>query len=996
MFRKSILASTLSLLLLPSAGWGLGLGGIRPESALNQPFVGEIDLIGVSPEQLDTIKVILAPEEEFAKRGTERQASLSKLRFRPQVSPRGKLVVRVTSTEPIREPYMDFLVEVIWPKGRLVKGYTVLLDPPVTGRRAPPSVEPAVIQVQPSPSGGTRAAAPSAGASAETSAGTSGGAGAAKAPVRPAAQPVMPAAGAANTALRFGPVKPGTNLWRVAHEMAPAGATVYQTAMALYRNNQQAFVRGNINRLRQGQVLQIPSTAEIFAMDAADAQREFRAALSGGRVTAAPLTKVAAEQVQGESRLRIAGAAQPAATAPTEGQATGPAGGAETPSLEQELLLVRETGESTRQETDELRARVHQLEARLVDIQQVLTLRDAELARLQAGQAASGGVSPGAAGQTDSAALSRPAPGVPEVQQETVQRGPEATPSGAGAEEARSSPTPVAEAPSEGAPAGHQEVQSGPVEVPGREAMATGATAGVRESEGATGGTGSDQEVPAWAGDLPLVGGALKGLPAPVFWSGLVAVPLLALLGWISTRRRRDVAAVASAGLPGVGSSMGEEASTAVVGRSQAARTVHGAGQGDAQGTSTEDTLGLGPEEEDEGASDMVSEADIYIAYGRYRDAEDLLKQAITRFPRRSDLRYRLAEVYAGARNQAGLAALLAEMEGAGMDRDQPEQWQRLVDQARSVPKSAGEGSPAGLASAATTAAAAFDLGDLTFGAVGQGGDGQGRTGTQPTPDQRPDQTRDLGQGRPFAMPFGDVDGVSPEAADSLVMDFNRQLEPTFGIESFDLGTVVTTAEPAGSKETGRGSGPRGVPGHAGLALDLSDLTPATELDLEELGVLAPSPPSPAGAAGDRVKGPSLADSEQDLHFGSIIGLDTLPSADASEGSAPATEDLVQAWAEPAQASAAGPRGLGDGTGDHRFKIEVEEADTLSSELFSSQWHIDAGAWDEAATKLDLGRAYVEMNDRQAAEALLLEVAEEGNPEQQAEARGLLAGLKAE
>ena len=382
MFRKSILASTLSLLLLPSGAWALGLGGMRTESALNQPFVGEIDLLGVNADQLDTVKVVLAQETEFAKRGTERQHDLSKLRFKPQVSARGKMVVRVTSTEPIREPYMDFLVEVIWPKGRLVKGYTALLDPPVTARRSPPPVEPPVARSSVAASAaGARAPAPATGPAVTPPAVTP--------PAGSAIQPVTPAGAATDFPLRFGPIKPGTGLWRAARQMTPAGATIHQTAMALYRNNQRAFVRGNINKLRQGEVLQIPTSAEVFAMDAGAAEREFRSALSGKRVTAAPLTDVVATAPEAASRLKIAGAAQSAEPrlVPTEGQAPAPSGGPAAPSIEQELLLVRETGESTRQETDELRERVHQLESSLADIQQLLTLRDAELARLQSGQA---------------------------------------------------------------------------------------------------------------------------------------------------------------------------------------------------------------------------------------------------------------------------------------------------------------------------------------------------------------------------------------------------------------------------------------------------------------------------------------------------------------------------------------------------------------------------------------------------------------------------------
>jgi len=134
-------------------------------------------------------------------------------------------------------------------------------------------------------------------------------------------------------------------------------------------------------------------------------------------------------------------------------------------------------------------------------------------------------------------------------------------------------------------------------------------------------------------------------------------------------------------------------------------------------------------------------------------------------------------------------------------------------------------------------------------------------------------------------------------------------------------------------------------------------------------------------------------DSDQWLNIEPIIGLDTMPSVDADEGTPPGTEDLAQAWAEPVRFSGGAMR-RGDGLETDRLKLGSNDQDAASSELFSSEWHMDGGVWDEAATKLDLGRAYVEMDDRQAAEALLVEVAEEGNPEQQAEARELLARIR--
>lgn len=983
MFRKSILASTLSLLLLPSGAWALGLGGIRPESALNQPFVGEIDLLGANPDQLDSVKVVLAQDAEFAKRGTERQDFLSKLRFKPQISARGKMVVRVTSTEPIREPYMDFLVEVIWPTGRLVKGYTVLLDPPVTARRSPPPAEPPVARTTAAAPSATRAQAPTT-APAVTP------------PARSAVRPVTSAAAEAGFPLRYGPIKPGTGLWRAAREMAPAGATIHQTAMALYRNNQQAFVRGNINKLRQGEVLQIPTSAEIFAMDAPTAEREFRTALSGKRVTAKPLTDVLAAAPEAESRLKIAGTATSAEphTAPTEGQATAPSGGPAAPDIEQELLLVRETGESTRQETDELRERVHQLESSLADIQQLLTLRDAELARLQSGRAtapvaadsAPGGIVPAEAqgpadagvGPTGAAdGMGQVAPIVP-----------------AGEIAAAVEPQPAASVeplPATGAePAGPQVAQG--VTTGGVDATLPEhrVASDVAVTPAGPTSTAPAESVPSWLDSVPLVGSALREVPAPVLWSGLVAVPLLGVLGWLSMRRRRREEGLAEFALA---TPMTPDYDLASAGGSgtDTARAFRGLelDEPSPPEAAAAGRLGLASIEEEGDVSDVISEADIYIAYGRYRDAEDLLKQAIGRFPRRADLRYRLADVYVGARNDEGLAALVAEMQQAGMDEEDPEQWSRLVGQA----KLPAERPPEVAGAAVAAAAGAAPVSALGLGGVASRGSSPGDGGATRGLDGA---RRTSGEQGYFAPPVGDVDSFSPDGADSLVMDFSRHPEGSFGLETLNLGTVVTTAEPqATGKQPSSGPG-WARKGDAGpdLELDMSDLTPATEFDLAELGVVAPTPALPHSATPDSAKRAPLVDSDQWLDVEPIIGLDTMPSVEADEGTPPATEDLAQAWAEPVRSSRGPMRGAGGGLETDHLKLESSEHDTASSELFSSEWHMDGAVWDEAATKLDLGRAYVEMDDRQAAEALLLEVAEEGNPEQQAEARELLARMK--
>lgn len=205
--------------------------------------------------------------------------------------------------------------------------------------------------------------------------------------------------------LRYGPIKPGDGLWRIARKLVPTGASVEQTAMALYRSNQDAFVGGDINKLIIGQTLQIPSEAELLALGAGEAKGEFMRALAGGKVRSAPLSGAAPDgenpaQTPEASRLTIVGAPEDAAAedasdsggaAEAADRQSAAAAEPESPTdippqqvagLQEDLLLVRETSETNRQETQELRQRIGGLEEQLRDIKRLLEVQ-AEIARLQ-------------------------------------------------------------------------------------------------------------------------------------------------------------------------------------------------------------------------------------------------------------------------------------------------------------------------------------------------------------------------------------------------------------------------------------------------------------------------------------------------------------------------------------------------------------------------------------------------------------------------------------
>ncbi|MET0987822.1 MAG: FimV/HubP family polar landmark protein [Steroidobacteraceae bacterium] len=269
----------MGALLSPATLYALGLGEIRLNSALNQPLDAEIELIAPTQEELTSLKVNLANVETFQRYGLDRPQFLSGLRFEVTRGKQGGSVIKVSSNRSITEPFVTLLVEASWARGRLLREYTVLLDPPVfmPGEKEAP----AVVQ------------APRSGASSEgrierespaqsEAAPAPEPAPAAPTPVpQPRSQQPAPAPAAAAEA-PSPEVAPGSTytvqrndtLYRIAQEVRPGPRRVInQTMIALYRANPDAFA-GTIHRLKAGSVLRVPETSAIEATDAAEASSE--------------------------------------------------------------------------------------------------------------------------------------------------------------------------------------------------------------------------------------------------------------------------------------------------------------------------------------------------------------------------------------------------------------------------------------------------------------------------------------------------------------------------------------------------------------------------------------------------------------------------------------------------------------------------------------------------------------------------------------------------
>ena len=275
--RLTLMACLLSPALWPSVSWALGLGEIHLNSALNEPMNAEIDLIAATPDELTALRATLAGRDSFTRYGIDRPPFLSSLTFKVGKGKDGRDALLVRSTDAIPEPFVTFLVEVNWARGRLMREYTVLLDPPVytpgeTASSTPPVTAPVSAAPPARRAAPARTAPPPATVESPSPA-------AAPSPV------AVPSSGAVTTPEPAAPISgstyrvaKGDTLTKIARSLQadlPSGApaNISQTMMAVYKANPDAF-GGNINILRRGRVLRVPGADEIAALNESEAMKE--------------------------------------------------------------------------------------------------------------------------------------------------------------------------------------------------------------------------------------------------------------------------------------------------------------------------------------------------------------------------------------------------------------------------------------------------------------------------------------------------------------------------------------------------------------------------------------------------------------------------------------------------------------------------------------------------------------------------------------------------
>lgn len=271
----------MPFLLLGGQAMALGLGDIRLSSALNQPMRAEIALLSATPEELTNLTIQLASADTFDRYDLDRPGFLTGLDFDVVKSGRADgNFIRVTSAEPISEPFVTFLVEASWSRGRLLREYTILLDPPTF---APPPAARATQAVtapnraNEADAGQIRRPGPAAASSSVAVQGPAQAPAVSRPPVQAAPQNSGQNAGQAGFDTAPGgdvQVQRGETLWSIASRVQPdSRLSVNQTMLAIYEANPQAF-DGNINVMRAGASLRIPSADDVFRISRGDALAE--------------------------------------------------------------------------------------------------------------------------------------------------------------------------------------------------------------------------------------------------------------------------------------------------------------------------------------------------------------------------------------------------------------------------------------------------------------------------------------------------------------------------------------------------------------------------------------------------------------------------------------------------------------------------------------------------------------------------------------------------
>ena len=388
----------LLALVVPTFVNALGLGKLELQSALNQPFKARVELVSATADELDSLKVSLADQKAFDRAGIQRTFLLTRLRFTVQEFEEGPDYIQISSSDPIREPFLNFLLEINWSKGRLFREYTVLLDPPTytASKKAVVHPQSPVVEIdsddhlvvydldyKPSTTEPARTTP------------------AYETPTYEA--PTISYSGSGD----YGPAVSGDTLWSIARVARPdSSVSIQQMMLAILRANPEAFIENNINGLKRGAILQMPDAPEINSLNRTNAlaQAKSQNALWDeykGRIASTVTERpdgagapgqviepdeaehepsVTDVEVTDEAELRLISESDQGLGS---GQSSMDAPGVDVDSLNNQLVLANESIVALTMENEELRDRLTQTEGIIDDLKRLIVLKEDELAAMQ-------------------------------------------------------------------------------------------------------------------------------------------------------------------------------------------------------------------------------------------------------------------------------------------------------------------------------------------------------------------------------------------------------------------------------------------------------------------------------------------------------------------------------------------------------------------------------------------------------------------------------------
>lgn len=283
--RATFVACAATMPLMPLPALGLGLGELEMQSFLNEPLRAEVALLDLRELTEDDIRIRLAGVEDFERLGIDRSYFLTSIRFDVQIDEAtGRGVILLSTPDAVLEPFLDIIVEARWPNGRVLREYTVLIDPPAFRQD--------MITV--SASERVQDVAPDKPALAEEDRGamdpdaqagdervlTSGDSVAVReSSLAPGAMPDRAFSAQTSDTPVAGSrymIKRDETLWEIASRSRPEDISVQQAMLDIQRVNPEAFIDNNINRIKAGYIVYLPAAGEVSSANFAEALDEVR------------------------------------------------------------------------------------------------------------------------------------------------------------------------------------------------------------------------------------------------------------------------------------------------------------------------------------------------------------------------------------------------------------------------------------------------------------------------------------------------------------------------------------------------------------------------------------------------------------------------------------------------------------------------------------------------------------------------------------------------